>query len=202
MFCDATSFPVCADLLQEALTLFSKAQDLAEAQYHVARCYDHGIGTIEDKTKAVHWYTKVCFGHRQINGTHVQLALHYMPLFTHAVMSQKRGMYSSCCQGIICYHPCVGSRLHCATAARVCCCLHAVICMECAPCPALRLACMMQSKLTLATVGCTSYTSSCYSWLGRSVHGSYTCVTASRSFLPKPTCFFVLGMFCTASLLQ
>ncbi len=50
---------VCVDLLQEALTLFSKAQDLAEAQYHVARCYDHGIGTIEDKTKAVHWYTKV-----------------------------------------------------------------------------------------------------------------------------------------------
>ncbi|KAL0043938.1 hypothetical protein WJX82_007098 [Trebouxia sp. C0006] len=43
---------------KEALTLFSKAQDLAEAQYHVARCYDHGIGTIEDKTKAVHWYTK------------------------------------------------------------------------------------------------------------------------------------------------
>jgi len=51
---------------------------LAEAQYHVGRCYDHGIGTIEDKTKAVHWYTKVCFGHRHVSGTHVQLALHCM----------------------------------------------------------------------------------------------------------------------------
>jgi hypothetical protein len=69
--------------------LFSKAQDLAEAQYHVARCYDHGIGTIEDKTKAVHWYTKVCFKHRHSNGTHVQLVLHYIRFITHAVMSQK-----------------------------------------------------------------------------------------------------------------
>ncbi|KAL0038859.1 hypothetical protein WJX79_010928 [Trebouxia sp. C0005] len=43
---------------KEALALFSKAQDLAEAQYHVGRCCDHGIGTTEDKTKAVHWYTK------------------------------------------------------------------------------------------------------------------------------------------------
>ena len=113
MLCDATSFPDCADLLQEALTLFSKAQDLAEAQYHVARCYDHGIGTIEDKTKAVHWYTKVCFGHRHVNGTHVQLALDYMRFVNNTMMSQRRGMYRTCCQG------------------RICCCFHAVICLKC-----------------------------------------------------------------------
>ncbi len=32
-----------------------------------------------------------------------------------------------------------------------------------------------------------------YSWLGRSVHGSYTFVTASYSFLAKPACVFVKG---------
>ena len=37
------------------------------------------------------------------------------------------------------------------------------------------------------------HTSSCYSWLGRSVHGSYTFVTASYSFLAM--CFCKRGCF-------
>jgi len=101
----------------------------------------------------------------------VQLALHGICLVNHAVMSHMCGMYKSRCRGKISCHPCVGSRLHCTTAARLCCCLHGVICMEsfawshlhgvicmeCKPSPALGMGSLMKAKPAFATLGCASY---------------------------------------------
>ncbi len=44
-------------------------------------------------------------------------------------------------------------------------------------------------------------TSSCYSWLGRSLHGSFSRMTASYSFLALPACVFWKGhVLCCFSL--
>lgn len=45
--------------MQAAFRLYMQAQILPGAQYHVGRCYDHGVGTTKDKPAAIIWYTKV-----------------------------------------------------------------------------------------------------------------------------------------------
>lgn len=49
---------------------------------------------------------------------------------------------------------------------------------------------------------CFLPTNSCYSRLGRNLHGSYSCMTASYSFLAISVCVSSKWMCCTASLLQ
>lgn len=43
---------------KKALSSYYEAFNLPEAQYHIGRCHDHGIGTLENKSAAIRWYTK------------------------------------------------------------------------------------------------------------------------------------------------
>ena len=49
--------PSCSVLsLQEAVSCYKRAISLPEARFHVGRCYDYGVGTVEDKILALKWY--------------------------------------------------------------------------------------------------------------------------------------------------
>ena len=46
----------CYVLLQEAFAYYKRGISLPEARFHVGRCYDHGIGTAQNKVLALKWY--------------------------------------------------------------------------------------------------------------------------------------------------
>lgn len=60
---------------QEALAYYKKGITLAEARFHVGRCYDTGIGTAQDMRLALKWYKQV---RQQL--AEVWLLLHIMHL--------------------------------------------------------------------------------------------------------------------------
>lgn len=51
--CGTSCLCVC---LQEAVAYYKLGLKLPEARFHVGRCYDHGIGTVQDNSLALKWY--------------------------------------------------------------------------------------------------------------------------------------------------